>query len=98
MYHNVIIRTLSLFRMIMRKSLLQDVDCMPLNPLENMPEALRRHNIAIDKFSLTSKELQMNGNLNFGGPMMFASGGHLEKLPSPVNVVLNHGKVRIPIN
>ncbi|KAK2999171.1 hypothetical protein RJ639_023046, partial [Escallonia herrerae] len=26
----------------------QDIDCLPLNPLENMPEALRRQNIPID--------------------------------------------------
>ncbi|KAK3012841.1 hypothetical protein RJ639_008620 [Escallonia herrerae] len=29
----------------------QDIDCLPLNPLENMPEALRRQNIPIDRFS-----------------------------------------------
>nr|XP_048323784.1 protein ALWAYS EARLY 2-like isoform X1 [Ziziphus jujuba var. spinosa] len=72
--------------------LIMDVDCMPLNPLENMPEALRRQNISAENFSLASKELQMNGNLNFGGSMMFASGGHLEKAPSPMNAFVKHGK------
>lgn len=28
----------------------KDIDCMPLNPLENMPEALRRQNTAVDRF------------------------------------------------
>ncbi|PON37845.1 Protein LIN-9/Protein ALWAYS EARLY [Trema orientale] len=69
-----------------------DVDCMPLNPMENMPEALRRQNITIDKFSLTSKEPQLNGNLNFGGPVMFASTGHLEKAPTSMNTLGKHGK------
>ncbi|XP_062084771.1 protein ALWAYS EARLY 2 isoform X3 [Humulus lupulus] len=68
-----------------------DVDCMPLNPMENMPESLRRQNIAIDKFSLTSKEAQPNGN--FGGPVMFASSGHMEKAPTSMNTLGKHGKV-----
>ncbi|XP_048424152.1 protein ALWAYS EARLY 2 isoform X4 [Pyrus x bretschneideri] len=63
-----------------------DVDCMPLNPLDNMPEALRGRNIAFDKFSCTSKEPNKNGNLNFGGPMMFASSGHLVKATSPMDM------------
>ncbi|KAL6278601.1 hypothetical protein ACE6H2_022202 [Prunus campanulata] len=62
-----------------------DVDCMPLNPLDNMPEALRRQNFAFDKFSLTSKEANKNGNLNFGGP-------HLEKATSPMNTSVKQGK------
>lgn len=61
---------------------------MPLNPLDNMPEALRRQNFAFDKFSLTSMEANKNGNLNFGGP-------HLEKATSPVNTSVKQGKVRI---
>ena len=70
---------------------------MPFNPMENMPEALRRPNIAIDKFSLTSKEPQPNGNMSFGGPVMFASSGHLEKAPTSMNALGKHGKVRMPI-
>lgn len=69
-----------------------DVDCMPSNPLDNMAEALRRQNIAGHKFPFTSKEPQMNGNLNFGGPMMFASSGQLEKVQSPMNTSGKHGK------
>ena len=68
---------------------------MPLNPLDNMPEALRRRNIAYDKFSCTSKEPNKNGNLNFGGPMMFASSGHLVKATSPMDGFIKQEKVSI---
>uniref|UniRef100_A0A803R5C6 Uncharacterized protein n=1 Tax=Cannabis sativa TaxID=3483 RepID=A0A803R5C6_CANSA len=74
-----------------------DVDCMPSNPMENMPESLRRQNSTIDNFSLTSKEPLPNGNLNFGGPLMFASSGHMEKGPTSINTLGKHGKVRILI-
>ncbi|KAM3704850.1 hypothetical protein ACJW31_03G037000 [Castanea mollissima] len=70
----------------------KDIDCMPLNPLDNMPEALKRQNITIDKFSLLSKEPQMNGHPNFGGSMMFASSGNLDKVTSPMNTFLHQGK------
>ncbi|KAM5561232.1 protein ALWAYS EARLY 2 [Rosa sericea] len=63
-----------------------DVDCMPSNPLDNMPEALKRQNIAFEKFPLTLPHL--NGNLNFERPVMNASSGHLEKEPSPMNTSL----------
>ncbi|KAH1037631.1 hypothetical protein GYH30_056798 [Glycine max] len=43
-----------------------DIDCMPLNPSDNMPEALRRH-IGSQKASFMNKEPQINGNSNFGG-------------------------------
>ncbi|XP_060966818.1 protein ALWAYS EARLY 1 isoform X6 [Cannabis sativa] len=69
-----------------------DVDCMPSNPMENMPESLRRQNSTIDNFSLTSKEPLPNGNLNFGGPLMFASSGHMEKGPTSINTLGKHGK------
>lgn len=65
---------------------------MPLNPLDNMPEALKRQNIAFDKFPLALPHL--NGNLNFERPVMNASSGQLEKEPSPMNTSLQQGKVR----
>ncbi|KAK4595854.1 hypothetical protein RGQ29_014085 [Quercus rubra] len=71
----------------------KDIDCMPLNPLDNMPEALKRQNITIDKFSLLSKEPQMNGHPNFGGSMMLASSGNLDKVTSPMNTFVQQGKV-----
>ncbi|XP_020207423.1 protein ALWAYS EARLY 2 [Cajanus cajan] len=43
-----------------------DIDCMPLNPLDNMPEALRTQ-VGAGKASFMTKEPQINGNSNFGG-------------------------------
>mgnify|MGYP004716992337 FL=1 len=37
----------------------QDVDCMPLDPMENIPTMLARH-IAVDKFFENYNELRMN--------------------------------------
>lgn len=68
-----------------------DIDCMPSNPLDNMPEALRRQ-ISADKFSAISKELQVNGHPNFGSPMLFAFDGHLEKAPIPPNTLQKQAK------
>ncbi|KAL9318495.1 hypothetical protein ACSQ67_015012 [Phaseolus vulgaris] len=41
-----------------------DIDCMPFNPLDNMPEALRRH---IDDRKGSPIEPHVNGTSNFGG-------------------------------
>ncbi|EOY11451.1 DIRP,Myb-like DNA-binding domain, putative isoform 1 [Theobroma cacao] len=70
-----------------------DIDCMPLNPLENMPEALRRQNLAFDKFSVTPKPSQVNSHSDFGGSTVFTSSGHLENGTSPVNMSANQIKV-----
>ncbi|KAL2325514.1 hypothetical protein Fmac_024572 [Flemingia macrophylla] len=43
-----------------------DIDCMPLNPLDNMPEALRRQ-VGGRKTSFMTKDPQINGNSYFGG-------------------------------
>lgn len=63
---------------------------MPLNPVDNMPEALRRHNFS-EKFSMVSKEAQMNGTINFGGSLVCGSNGH--PTLSPVNPLMKQGKV-----
>ncbi|KAL9447321.1 hypothetical protein AB3S75_014900 [Citrus x aurantiifolia] len=68
-----------------------DIDSMPSNPLDNMPEALRRQ-ISADKSSAISKELQVNGHPNFGSPMLFASDGHLEKAPILPNTLQKQAK------
>lgn len=71
---------------------------MPLNPLENMPEALRRQNLAFDKFSVTPKPSQVNSHSDFGGSTVFTSSGHLENGTSPVNMSANQIKVRMHRN
>ncbi|XVF28360.1 hypothetical protein REPUB_Repub15cG0023000 [Reevesia pubescens] len=38
-----------------------DIDCMPLNPLENLPASLLRQNAAISKFAENYNELKVNG-------------------------------------
>ncbi|PSR92630.1 Protein ALWAYS EARLY like [Actinidia chinensis var. chinensis] len=39
----------------------QDIDCMPLNPLENMPASLARNMVTVDKLFENFNELKMNG-------------------------------------
>ncbi|KAJ4850219.1 hypothetical protein Tsubulata_049839 [Turnera subulata] len=38
-----------------------DVDCMPMNPLENMPASLTRHNVALSRYIDDLNELKLNG-------------------------------------
>ncbi|XP_072981693.1 protein ALWAYS EARLY 3-like isoform X2 [Typha angustifolia] len=58
-----------------------DIDCMPLNPLENIPEALRRQNIVMNKFCnsfLDTKLDDRSKEWKIGGAMEYASGESLE--------------------
>ncbi|XP_051127509.1 protein ALWAYS EARLY 3-like [Andrographis paniculata] len=41
--------------------IVKDIDCMPLNPLENMPANLGRHTMAVDKVFETFNDLKLNG-------------------------------------
>ncbi|XP_019440562.1 PREDICTED: protein ALWAYS EARLY 2 isoform X2 [Lupinus angustifolius] len=59
----------------------RDIDCMPLNPLENMPEALRWQ-IGAGNIPFMSKEPQMKGNSSFGGCLPYDSSGPVEKQPA----------------
>ncbi|GMI79542.1 ARABIDOPSIS THALIANA ALWAYS EARLY 3, ALWAYS EARLY 3 [Hibiscus trionum] len=70
-----------------------DIDCMPLNPLENMSETLKRQNLAFDKSSLTPRGSQGNGNLELGWSEAFTSSACLENATSPVNMLTNPIKV-----
>eukprot|EP00258_Populus_trichocarpa_P047358 XP_024463377.1 protein ALWAYS EARLY 3 isoform X1 [Populus trichocarpa] len=38
-----------------------DVDCMPLNPLENMPASMIGHNIALNRYMKNLNELKISG-------------------------------------
>ncbi|KAL9237677.1 hypothetical protein vseg_012198 [Gypsophila vaccaria] len=38
---------------------IKDIDCMPLNPLENMPTSLKRHNIVVDKLYQALKQFNV---------------------------------------
>lgn len=35
---------------------MQDIDCMPLNPVQNMPEGLRRQNAYASKFGVQDND------------------------------------------
>ncbi|MBA0771205.1 hypothetical protein Gotri_019703 [Gossypium trilobum] len=82
-----------------------DIDCMPLNPLENMPETLKKQNLAFNQFSLAPRGSQGNRHLELGGPEVFTSCGCVENATSPVNInpikvdakrTLLHGKPALP--
>lgn len=64
---------------------------MPLNPLDNMPEALRRQ-IGARKASFTTIEPHINGNSSFGGCEMHAS--PVKVRPSS-SALVKQGKVRL---
>lgn len=39
----------------------QDIDCMPMNPFDNIPALLGRHPVSVDKFFENFSELKENG-------------------------------------
>ncbi|KAF9607392.1 hypothetical protein IFM89_034625 [Coptis chinensis] len=84
--------------------LVMDIDCMPSNPLDYMPEALRRQSLASDKLHENFSEHKLNGRSND-----WKSGGHVKLPPSenqenadgtshisppayPMNTLLKHAK------
>lgn len=63
-----------------------DIDCMPLNPLENMPASLARHKFSDEKFLENFNELKMNGrskDWKTGMYMKFARSENLENADVP---------------
>uniref|UniRef100_A0A1J3IUE4 Protein ALWAYS EARLY 2 n=1 Tax=Noccaea caerulescens TaxID=107243 RepID=A0A1J3IUE4_NOCCA len=72
--------------------LVMDIDCMPTNPLEYMPEGLRRQ---IDKCLSMKKEAQLSGNSNLGVSVIFPPCG-LEGVGFAVNPPLNQGDMSAP--
>lgn len=44
-------------------SFTQDIECMPLNPVENMPANLSRHGVTLDKIFGNLNEVKINGLL-----------------------------------
>ncbi|KAL9393127.1 hypothetical protein Peur_012412 [Populus x canadensis] len=63
----------------------KDIDCMPSNPLDNMPEALRRQ-----KTSVLPKELPVNGKSNIGE---FTAIEKLRNAQSPMNALMKQAQV-----
>ncbi|KAI8002837.1 Protein ALWAYS EARLY 3 [Camellia lanceoleosa] len=67
----------------------QDIDCMPLNPLENMPATLARKAVTIDKFFENFNELKMNGQAKdqkLEGYMKRSPAENLEHVDVPSHV------------
>uniref|UniRef100_A0A5B6Z075 SANT domain-containing protein n=1 Tax=Davidia involucrata TaxID=16924 RepID=A0A5B6Z075_DAVIN len=63
-----------------------DIDCMPLNPLENMPALLAKHTVAVDKFFGNFNELKMNGQAKdpkLEGYLKFSPGENQENVDGP---------------
>lgn len=80
-----------------------DIDCMPLHPLENFPESLRRQNIVNKyynsfseaKFEDRSKELGTGGPTRFTSNVCFDGGDATSNIPSnyPINTLMKQAKV-----
>ncbi|KAG7576122.1 DIRP domain [Arabidopsis thaliana x Arabidopsis arenosa] len=73
--------------------LVMDIDCMPSNPVEYMPEGLRRQ---IDRCLSMKKEPQLSGNSNLGVSVIFPPCG-LENVSFSMNPPLNQGDTIAPI-
>nr|TKS04330.1 hypothetical protein D5086_0000145310 [Populus alba] len=65
----------------------KDIDCMPSNPLDNMPEALRRQGT-----SVLPRELHLNGKSNAG---VFTASEHPRIAPSPKNALVKQAQVKV---
>ncbi|KAG8064258.1 hypothetical protein GUJ93_ZPchr0004g39168 [Zizania palustris] len=79
-----------------------DIDCMPLHPLDNFPEALRRQNIVNKyynsfleaKFEDRSKELGSGGPTRFTTNVCIDGGDATSIIPSshPINTLMKQAK------
>lgn len=80
-----------------------DVDCMPMNPIENIPEALRRSNLGIHKFCNGFSDLRLDEQKEFKtrGSLAFTSNENLEAADGashvatysyPMNTLMNQAK------
>lgn len=86
----------------------QDIDCMPSNPLENMPEALRRQNTAVDRFRENINGIKADSESEewrSGGSIKLHQSENLEKVDGfcqvtssnyPMNTLLSQAKVCNP--
>lgn len=67
----------------------QDIDCMPLNPSENMPDALRRKNLVVDKISeafYETKQFSQQQDRRFGESLRLLSSENVENGEGNCNV------------
>ncbi|KAJ4974391.1 hypothetical protein NE237_007565 [Protea cynaroides] len=75
-------------RPVLGVAFVMDIDCMPSNLLENMPEALRKQNITVDRFweNLNETQLSHHGDWKPEGYMKFASIDNQENLDGSLHV------------
>ncbi|KAG7552095.1 DIRP domain [Arabidopsis thaliana x Arabidopsis arenosa] len=73
--------------------LVKDIDCMPLNPLEYMPEGLRRQ---IDKCVAIGKEAQLNRHPSSDASLLF-SPSVLENVKFSMNPPAKQDDIREPV-
>ncbi|RVW55741.1 Protein always early 3 [Vitis vinifera] len=70
--------------------LVMDIDCMPLNPLENMPASLTKHSLAVNKFF----ENAGSTNANFHAKVGSGEAANSQQVANSQSIILaqNQGK------
>ncbi|XP_020210738.1 protein ALWAYS EARLY 2 isoform X3 [Cajanus cajan] len=76
--------------------LVMDIDCMPSNPLDNMPETLRWQ-FGSGNVPCMREKKDMKEKSRFGGCMTSASSGLMEKAASSSSTMAKHKKVSKPV-
>ncbi|KAM5569028.1 hypothetical protein ABKV19_016514 [Rosa sericea] len=69
---------------------IMDIDCMPLNPLENVPASFTRQNIIVNKYTENFKEIKINEQQKEGkseGYMKAVSTGNLNSTAVPCHIL-----------
>nr|KYP71222.1 Lin-9 isogeny [Cajanus cajan] len=77
--------------------LVMDIDCMPSNPLDNMPETLRWQ-FGSGNVPCMREKKDMKEKSRFGGCMTSASSGLMEKAASSSSTMAKHKKVGLLIS
>ncbi|XP_050375435.1 protein ALWAYS EARLY 3 isoform X2 [Argentina anserina] len=69
---------------------IMDIDCMPLNPLENVPASFKKQNLIVNKYAENYKELKINEQQIEGktdGYMKVVSTGNLTSPAVPCHIL-----------
>ncbi|XP_040374316.1 protein ALWAYS EARLY 3 isoform X5 [Rosa chinensis] len=69
---------------------IMDIDCMPLNPLENVPASFTRQNIIVNKYTENFREIKINEQQKEGkteGYMKAVSTGNLNSTAVPCHIL-----------
>ncbi|XP_077241603.1 protein ALWAYS EARLY 3-like [Tasmannia lanceolata] len=77
----------------LQSEIVMDTECMPVNPLENMSEALRRKNVSVDKFHENLNDPKLHSlpkDRKIDGSMKFFSSENLENGDGPSHLALSN--------